>query len=105
MGFAVVLAAVTIATSDSNVKVNRRFFIEQMKSNHSTLREAFLRRGWTDAVSARPGLKSPRVRGFDFKWTWSWERADLNSDSQIVNHYPSFEELTTVRTEALVERV
>lgn len=33
--------------------------------------------------------------GFEFKWTWSWERARVTRDYQIVNHFSNFEEITT----------
>ena len=75
------------------------FVIEQMRSNHASLKQLLIDRGWQDAATdedprfrALQNVKSP----FGFKWTWSWERARVTADDQIVNHFPSFNEITTV---------
>eukprot|EP00698_Gefionella_okellyi_P011195 TRINITY_DN2943_c0_g1_i1.p1 TRINITY_DN2943_c0_g1~~TRINITY_DN2943_c0_g1_i1.p1 ORF type:complete len:385 (+),score=55.38 TRINITY_DN2943_c0_g1_i1:2091-3245(+) len=77
----------------------KRFVIDQIKSDHRVLKEALERRGWTDIAEQRSTAMTRRPTAtrlpFEFKWTWSWDRARVSYEHQIINHFPNFGEITT----------
>ncbi|KYQ92552.1 hypothetical protein DLAC_06543 [Tieghemostelium lacteum] len=59
------------------------YLIDQLQSNHTLIKDALESRGYVKG----------KLSNFDFKWTWSWDMAQITSDHQVINHFPNFEEI------------
>jgi hypothetical protein len=63
--------------------VSPNFILDQSYAKYNFVRNALIARGWKEMTGfqKRHGL-------YDFKWTWTFDRAKVQNPCQLVNHFP-----------------
>ncbi|EFA76130.1 hypothetical protein PPL_10710 [Heterostelium album PN500] len=65
----------------------RRYYkVDRLQSNQTLVIAELEKRGL---------IESKRSNNFNFKWGWSWETMYVVNDYQIVNHFPTYDEIGT----------